>query len=155
MDYFRKFIDVCRSLEKHKVDYILIGGVALILHGMNRLTQDIDIFIRIIPDNIEVLQKALFDVFHDNAIEEITKQELDQYPVIRYGTPDGFYIDIISRLGEAVSFDDLDYTIIKYEGVSIRVATDETLLKLKKNTVRERDKIDARFLEKLIEAKKA
>ena len=45
-DQFSDFIAVLEALDKHEVDYILIGDVAIILHGMERLTRDIDIFVK-------------------------------------------------------------------------------------------------------------
>jgi hypothetical protein len=35
-DQFAEFIKVLEALEAHEVDYVLIGGVAVILHGMHR-----------------------------------------------------------------------------------------------------------------------
>ena len=37
-DQFEQFISVLDALGKHKVEYILVGGVAVILHGIERLT---------------------------------------------------------------------------------------------------------------------
>jgi hypothetical protein len=105
-DQFKAFIQVLEAFNTYKVDYILIGGVAVILHGMERLTRDIDIFVKMVPENIECLRKALYSVFDDPSIEEITLEELQKYPVIRYGTPHGFYIDIMARLGEIVAYED-------------------------------------------------
>ena len=93
---FKNFLSVLKALDNHKVDYLLIGGVAVILHGLERLTRDIDIFIKLIPQNIENLRTALNSVFNDDSIEEITLNELQNYPVIRYGTPNGFYIDLMA-----------------------------------------------------------
>ncbi len=139
-----------KALDEHNVDYVLIGGVAVILHGMERLTRDIDLFIKMVSKNIENLKKALISVFNDTSIEEITLNELQNYPVIRYGTPNGFYIDIMSRLGEAVSFKDLEYEIIEYQDVKVKIATPEMLYSLKKDSLRYRDKIDAQFLKEII-----
>ena len=154
-DQFRDFIAVLNAFDRHEVDYILIGGVAVILHGMERLTRDVDIFVKMDAENIDALRKALHSIFDDTSIEEITFEELKKYPVIRYGTPNGFYIDIMARLGEVVSFEDLEYETIAYQGTKIRIGTPETLYKLKKNTVRDRDKIDAIFLKELIKAKQS
>lgn len=35
VDQFKQFIDVFKALGQQKVDYVLIGGVAVILHGMD------------------------------------------------------------------------------------------------------------------------
>jgi len=154
-DQFQKFMKVLKAFDKQKVDYVLIGGVAVILYGGERLTRDVDIFVKLDAENIEKLKKALHSVFNDPSIDEITLDELHNYPVIRYGTPNGFYIDIVTRLGKAVSHEDLEYEIIDYQGVKIRIGTPETLYDLKRNTVRQRDKMDAIFLKELINQRKS
>lgn len=58
--------------------------------------------------------------------------------MIRYGTPDDFYIDIMARIGELRTFEDLEYEIVEYQGIPIKIATPETLLKLKKDTIASR-----------------
>ncbi len=147
---FKNFICVLDALDKQKVEYILIGGVAVTLHGIERLTRDIDIFVKMNNKNIERLRKALHSIFEDESIEEITLEELQKYAVIRYGTPDDFYIDIMARLGEVAVYEDLEYEIISYQGIKIRIATLETLYNLKKDTVRHKDKFDAAYLKDLI-----
>jgi hypothetical protein len=129
--------------------------VAVILHGLERLTRDIDIFIKPDPENIDNLKRALHSIFDDQSINEITAEELQKYAVIRYGTPDGFYIDIMTKLGEAFSFQDLEYEIIEYKGIKIRLATPGILYKMKKDTVRFQDKIDALFLQEIIGKQKS
>lgn len=148
MDLFEKFINVITAFEDNNVEYILIGGFAVVLHGFPRLTQDIDIFIRPEKNNIDNLKTALKQVFDDPAIEEITLEELNRYPVIRYGTPDGFNIDLIAKIGEVFSFDDVICEKHIIEGQSIKIATTESLIKLKENTMRDVDTIDLQFLRK-------
>ena len=120
------FINILQALNEEDVDYILIGGVAMNIHGFARFTGDIDFFVRLLPENIRKLRKTLHRLFDDDAIEEITFDELDNYPVIRYGTPGGIYIDIMARLGEAVTFDYLEFEIVVYNDVKINVATPAT-----------------------------
>ena len=72
--------------------------------------------------------------------------ELDKYPVLRYGTPDNYYIDIMQRIDEMFSYDDLNFEINGSGGFPIRLATIETLIKLKNNTIRPVDKADVILL---------
>jgi len=150
---FKEFLLLLKALDENEVEYILIGGVAVILHGLERLTRDIDLFVKQTAPNIQQLKDALNSLYHDKTIEEITIDELQNYPVIRYGTPKGFYIDIMTRLGEAFSFDDLRYEIVEYQGIKIRIATPESLYNLKKDSLREKDKMDASFLKEIISNK--
>ena len=112
-DQLNAFFFFFSALNTYRVEYILVGGVAVIFHGMERLTRDIDLFVKLVPDNIVRLRKALYSVFDDSSIEEITCEELRTYPVIRYGTPDDFYIDIMTRLGNVVAYDDLEFEVIE------------------------------------------
>ena len=146
---------VLDALDKQKVKYILVGGIAVMLHGIERLTRDIDIFVKMDNKNIERLRKALHSIFEDESIKEITLEELQKYAVIRYGTPDDFYIDIIARLGEVAVYEDLEYEIISCQDIKIRIATPETLYNLKKDTIRYKDKFDAAYLKDLIKIRQS
>jgi len=141
-----KFLAVLDALQKEGVDYVLIGGFAVVLHGSPRFTEDIDLFIRNNESNLEKLRTALKHVFNDPSIDEITVPEIKQYAVIRYGTTDDFYIDIIGNLGEAFSFDDIKSEEIDVRGTKVRIATLESLYKLKEKTYRAVDQSDLLFL---------
>jgi hypothetical protein len=152
--FFDRFLEVLNALGKEKVDYILIGGFAVILHGMPRFTQDIDIFIKMNPENIEKLRKALHNLFQDDSIYEITLNELNDYSVIRYGAPEGFYIDIMARLGEIATYETLEYETVTFNNVPVNIATPLTLFNLKKNTLRPEDRSDAFYLSELMRQQK-
>ena len=47
-------LKVVKSLNAHKVPYILIGGYALFAHGYHRATEDIDL---LIPKDLEIGQR--------------------------------------------------------------------------------------------------
>jgi hypothetical protein len=155
MDLIEKFLQVVDRFEKENVEYVLIGGFAVVLHGFPRLTQDIDVFIRPTEENVQRLQRALKSVFDDDSIDEITCNELGRYPVIRYGTPEGFNIDLIAQIGEAIHFDDIDYRIIEVEGHRLKIADEQSLIRMKENTMREIDQADVRFLREKLKRKDA
>ena len=153
-DLFDKFLKIIDALEKEKVDYILIGGFAMVLYGMPRATQDIDIFIKCREENIERLQRALYSVFNNKNVFEITFSELQNYPVIRYGAEEGYYVDILADIGTAFSFEDLMFEELNVEGHKIKIASVESLYKLKENTLRAIDKSDLLFLKQVMKNKK-
>ena len=98
MNLFDKFLEVFKVFEKESVEYILIGGFAIILHGFPRLTQDIDILLKMSDSNIKKLQDALFKIFGDQDVYQITFDDLKEYAVVRYGSPDGFHLDLLTRI---------------------------------------------------------
>jgi len=123
---------------------VLIGGQAVNLHGILRFTDDADLFIAPTPDNVARLRHALRRVWDDPSIDEIRAEDLaGEYAVVRYGTPDDFYIDLVSRLGEAYAFADIESEWLERQGMRARVATARMLYRMKKGTVRRLDRADA------------
>ena len=51
--------DVFKSFQQHDVKYVVIGGIASILHGVPRATFDLDILIEATPANTSRLLDAL------------------------------------------------------------------------------------------------
>lgn len=52
------YVDLFSALARHKVDYLLIGGLAVSLHGVERATMDVDITVAMNPDNLAALIDA-------------------------------------------------------------------------------------------------
>jgi hypothetical protein len=144
-----KIPEVLRALADERVDYVLIGAVAMMAHGLVRATEDLDFFVRPDPDNIERLRAALRRVFPDDpAIDEISHEDLaGDYPAVRYNTPDeSFGIDILARLGEAFAYEEMQFQEQLFDGIPVRVATPAMLYRMKKATGRWKDRIDAQQL---------
>jgi len=141
-------LDLFQALSDEGVAYVLVGGVALNVHGIVRATQDVDLFVSADEDNIRRLRTALRRVWDDPDIDQISAEDLaGEYPVVRYGPPDfELVIDVISRLGDAIAFEDLEWSHIEVEGVSIAVATPAMLHRMKRDTVRTIDRADAEAL---------
>ena len=138
---------VFRALEEHEVEYAVFGGIALGLHGLARATIDLDLFVPADRANIERLKSALRSLFDDPSIDEISADDLcGDYPAVRYFPPDGFGFDILTRLGEAFRFEDLEIEEKTYGNVRVQVVTPRTLWRLKRDTVRPIDRMDAAAL---------
>lgn len=53
--------DVFASLQRHDVRYVVIGGIAAVLHGVPRATFDLDLLIEATPDNAQRLLDAFVE----------------------------------------------------------------------------------------------
>jgi hypothetical protein len=51
--------EVFASFQQHQVRYVVIGGIAAVLHGVPRATFDLDILIEATPENAQRLLDAL------------------------------------------------------------------------------------------------
>lgn len=136
------------ALEREGVRYVVFGAAALNLHGLARFTEDLDLFVAPDRDNVDRLRRALHAVFDDPHIDEISSDDLEgEYPAIQYIPPAGaFRVDILSRLGEAFRFEDLEVVRLPFEELTVSVASPRTLYRMKRDTVRLKDKADAEML---------
>jgi hypothetical protein len=136
------------ALEARGVRYAIFGAVAMNLHGLVRTTEAVDIFVAPEAANIDRLRHALHDVFEDPEIEKITAADLlGEYPSVRYAPPDAsFYLDILTRLGETFAFADLETTRVPFDGLTVTAVTPRMLYRMKKDTVRLKDRADAEML---------
>ena len=82
------FRDFIQSLNDNEVDYLLVGGYAVILHGYRRTTGDLDIWVNRTKENYKKLSDAfyefglpLLDMTEDNFLNS---KKIDVYS---YGRP--------------------------------------------------------------------
>lgn len=144
-----EIIRVLRAFETVGLEYVLIGATAMGFHGLVRATEDLDLFIRATPENVERLRAALRETYdNDPHISEISSADLlGEYPAVRYYPPSGdLYFDVLTRLGEASRFENVEAEIKEIEGTQVRVATPSALYRLKKGTLRAQDQADAAAL---------
>jgi hypothetical protein len=140
---FKEFI---QCLNSSKVEYLLIGGWAVALHGHPRATKDIDFFVSIDNSNLENLKEALNSFgappFDTNYLSEKGNiLILGVYPI---------RIDIINE-ASGIDFKDCYQrrrTII-VDDIEIPLISKADLIKNKKSTGRLSDLGDVEKLEYL------
>ncbi len=59
MDTIKDFEDILELFERHRVRYLIVGGMAFIYHAKPRYTKDIDLWIDPDPDNVHMVNQAL------------------------------------------------------------------------------------------------
>ena len=65
---------------------------------------------------------------------------MGDYPAIRYYPPSGdLYFDVLTRLGEASSFETVEAETKDLDGTRVRVATPAALYRMKRGTLRSKD----------------
>ncbi len=143
-------IRILAAMQREGVEYVLVGSMGMAVHGVIRATRDIDVFVDPSPENVASLRRALDSVFHDPSIAEITSDDLGgEYPAVQYAPPEGdFWIDILARLGERFRYADVEWQAVQLDEVTIRVATPRMLYRMKRDTVRPQDKLDAAELKR-------
>jgi hypothetical protein len=82
----RDFKEFLKSLNSNGVEYLLIGGYAVAIHGHVRATHDIDVWVRISPENAARIQRALCE-FGFAAVLPSSDLFLTPNKVVRMGVP--------------------------------------------------------------------
>ncbi len=92
------FKDFLQALKNSDVDYILVGGYAVILHGYERVTADMDLWVRCTPENYRKLEHAfrafgmpMFDMSLQNFLD------VERWDVFRFGRKP-VAIDIMTKI---------------------------------------------------------
>jgi len=88
--------------EKHQFEYIIIGGFAMFLNGLNRATNDVDIWMKPTDENGEKLVEVLLCMGY-------TPEELEDLRVLDFTEPQVFGInnelDILTSVHFRFDFD--------------------------------------------------
>lgn len=140
MDIFNPdFTDFIRCLNQNKVEYMLVGGYAVIIRGYSRSTGDLDIWVNKTRDNFIRLQKAL-KAFGLPA-EAVPKEKFfsQDFDVFTIGRPPSA-IEIMTAL-KGVDFSDaFPFSSVEtIDDIEIRVIHLNHLLQAKKAAGRHKD----------------
>lgn len=140
-----------RSLNDHKVRYVIIGAAALPVHGFSRVTLDIDFLIQPSKRNAERTLDALRAVGYD--VTDISAKELLKKTVLlrQYTMEADFHPFVNGATFEGVWRRKVPD---KIQGVKAYFASLNDLMRMKKAAGRPKDLEDLRVLEKLRERKK-
>jgi hypothetical protein len=96
MEMQSDFKELLELFNKHKVDYMIVGGYALAFHGAPRYTGDIDIYVRPDPENSLRILQALSD-FGFDSLGLTTSDFENTEKVVQLGIPP-VRVDILTSL---------------------------------------------------------
>lgn len=125
------------ALAKHRVDYAVIGGIAVQVHGHVRMTNDIDLIPSPTPQNLQQLASALNELgarILNSGSEHlnIDAKLLPRATLWQVSTPHGD-IDILHDAPGGTPFDQLRAraAIIRLGELSIPIVSRDDLIKMK------------------------
>lgn len=142
------FKDLLQLLSEEGVEYLVVGGYAVIYHSQPRFTKDLDIWLRPSPENakrvLRVFQRFGLPLLGD-ASETDFEEEGFQYAV---GRPPSM-IDFLTSI-PGLDFDSCWNNRVKAEGagVSILFLSKDDLIAAKKIAGRHQDLADIEEIER-------
>lgn len=131
-------LKVCSLLNEAGARYLIVGGYAVILHGLVRTTEDVDILIEATEENARKVWAAM-DKLQDRAVRELAPQDLLEGVV---KVADEVEVDISVHAWK-VSYQDAIATAreVVISGVRVPYLGYDALV-ASKQTYREKDQLD-------------
>ncbi|MBA4292960.1 hypothetical protein C0431_08310 [bacterium] len=128
-----------RLLVEKNVEFLLVGGHAVAIHGYPRFTSDLDCFFGTAQENCEKLNQVLIE-FGFGAIE-IGK--LKSKPQVFMLGREPFRIDLLNDI-DGVEFDQAFFNSIfaDFGGIQLRVISRDDLMRNKRASGRKKDLAD-------------
>jgi hypothetical protein len=156
--------EVFKKLAEKEVRYAVAGGVALVLHGVVRLTADLDLIVDLSTDNLKNFISAINELgykpklpvraedFIDPANRKLWKEEKGMevfsfyHPQIQISLIDVF-------VDEPIKFDEIEKEIVRFKAhdIEIPVVSKSHLKILKTKAGRPQDVADVEALRELEE----
>jgi hypothetical protein len=121
--------------------------MAMVLHGFNPGTEEIDLLVDKTTENIVLLKKAL-SILPDNAVREIRDHDIEEYGVVRVA--DEVVVDLMGsacgidfqKASSEIEWHELDSVKIPFASAKLMLQT--------KQTLREKDEIDRLYLRQIL-----
>jgi hypothetical protein len=143
-----------RRLVGGGVDFIVVGGLAAVVHGSAAITRDLDITYAPAVENLERLGHVLVDLgarlrgVTDDVPFVPDGRTLRDTRVLTLDTPDG-WIDLLAQPDGSPSYDVLKKRAVPTElaGVTVLVASLDDLIAMKKAAGRPKDLVAVEELE--------
>lgn len=136
------------ELARHQVDYVLIGGLAAVLHGSTALTNDVDIVPRADDANLARLGVALVELdARIRSADSVDGIAFDPHPALLGSMS---VLNLTTRCGDLdlaltpSGLEDLDglwerATVLEIAGCRVRVAALEDIIRSKEAAGRAKD----------------
>lgn len=153
MIFDNDFIDFIRILNHRDAKFVLVGGLAVVIHGHFRTTKDMDIFYEGSEENGKKILDSLNE-FGFGFLKLTMSDMLDKDGYIKLGR-EPVRIDLFCDL-PGVTFDEVFKNAIDYEegDMKLKVIHVNHLIANKTKVGRFQDLDDVKKLRKIIEKKK-
>ena len=139
---FREFFVL---LNKHEVEYLIVGSYALAFHGSPRYTGDVDVLVRRSPENAARVLKAL-DAFGFSFPNLTAEDFVEPENTVQLGMPP-VRIDLLTSI-TGVSWEEADASKVQalLDGVPVRYIGREQYVANKRALGRKKDLADLEAL---------
>jgi len=161
------YLDLFQALDRENVRYVLIGGLALNVHGVERATMDVDLMLALDAGNLAAFTRAAESLrmqpvlpvsLKDFADPAMLRRWIDEKHMLAFALrPEEASAPTVDILVQPrVSFDDAWARRVEKDlaGIRVHLAHIDDLIALKTGTGRQRDASDIAALERLMKLRR-
>ena len=135
------------TLAEHEVEYVVIGGIAVQVHGHRRTTKDLDLVPRPDRTNLEHLADALVQLHaHPRDVPggAPSAEHLAAAPIVPPLTTEHGELHVLRDVPGAPAYDELRARciVVDLDGVSVAIAGLDDLISMKRAAGRPSDERD-------------
>jgi hypothetical protein len=158
------YVELFRRLEEAKVRYLVVGGIAVNLHGVNRLTHDVDLMIALDAGNlarfVAVAKRYSFKPVVPVAIDDLAdaakvRDWIENKHMLAFGlrpqNPVEPTVDILVKPPLDFEAAYARRVVAEVDGQAIAIAAVADLIVMKTGTGRAKDQDDIAMLKRLEE----
>lgn len=157
------YLELFKALEQHKIRYMLVGGLAMNLHGVPRSTMDVDLVLALDPENLkaflgmagDLMLKPVAPISPEGLLDPVQRQQWlkeKNMLVLALRPPDimGPTVDVL--IDPPLDIEAALKRAVRREvsKVNISLISIEDLIRLKEKSGREQDLSDIEHLHRLL-----
>ena len=153
------FLEILTVLTKHKVDFIVVGGVCAVLHGAPVTTFDLDLVHSRSSQNLSSLMSALneLDAFYRGRVDKRLKPKRSHLSSSGHQLlmTNAGPLDLLGTIGAGHTYKDLLKHTVELEagGLHLRMLNLEKLIEIKSETITDKDKVMLPILQHILKEK--
>jgi len=153
-DVFDPYV-LLQAFERHRVTYVIVGGLGRVIHGSDELTDGLDIVPSTREENLRRLALALNDVNarRPDSSGRVSEQDLVRLPMLELETDAG-ELKIVPEPAGTRGYDDLRRRAIREplgQGLRPSVASVDDHARMLAALDREQDQVPLQTIRRLIE----
>ena len=155
MSIVSQYLSFIESLNRFKVEYMVVGGISVIFHGYVRLTNDMDIWVSTKEKNLEKLYNSLVSIDYakpkcKEAVKFLRDKHMIKIPL------ENTKIELLDSFLINSDFDKSykNHVTSHIEGVEMKIISIDDLIECKTKSSRPKDLLDAQYLEDLRDPEK-
>lgn len=143
-----EYLEFFKALNESGTQYLVVGGMAVVLYGVDRTTGDMDIWVDNSPENLGSLKTALLSMNYEEKDVEAAIAAYRSLGKLTIVLDERFPMELLPSYSSFIKFEDAfaQKLVTNFSGIPLNVVDLDTLIDMKIRAGREKDWWDVKKL---------